>query len=142
MLPGSGRGAYLRCMKIAGAMLADRAEVVGGLLNVVGGGWRYFGRPSFPTTVQGWIVGVLELEPDALGSAPVLRLNIENSDGQDQGLAGSIVVDAMETDAMPMRGVFAVPFSVAVPVPGTMTFSLSGDGFGVLGEIVLPVTQI
>lgn len=119
-------------------MLADEAVIVNGLVNVTGGGWRYVARPEFPTTLQGFVVGVVEVDDAALGSAPVVRLAI--SGGQVDGAPGStLVIDAFVSDGHPMRAAFRLPFSFVMPAPGDLVFTLSADGFGELAAIPLPV---
>ena len=108
-------------MHISTSLLATHAEVGGdGLLAIRGGGWEFYSVPRVPATLQGFLAGLIEFDPDEIGSTHALRLTLTDEHGVDLGSSASMVVLAQRRIAP-----FAVPFTGIVTSAGGFAVTLS-----------------
>ena len=106
---------------ISTSLLATHAEVGGdGLLSVRGGGWEFYSVPRVPSTLQGFLAGLIEFDRDEIGSTHALRLTLADRNGTDLGSSASIMIMAQRRIAP-----FAVPFTGIVTSPGAFAVTLS-----------------
>jgi hypothetical protein len=118
-------------MNVEAIVFANRALVVGGLLSVEGAGWEHYDVPFFPTTVAGYVAGILTLDEEAHGSLPELLLEVHSdSDLVEPSRASMIAVDTRPgtVQGVPYRIAFAIPFMTTAKGPALVNARLTaGD---------------
>lgn len=116
-------------MQVVAAMVANRAEVANGLLNVSGGGWDSFTVHSLPATIPGFLCGVIEVQPEERGQQLVVHVEALDHEGHDAGSHASMVISTTLDDAPPWvtRLPFAMPFVFAASAPGEFTLRMVDD---------------
>ena len=104
-------------MRVEAFLVANQAAVDSSLLHMQGGGWETYKVPWFPGTVRGSVAGIVTFDHEELGSSPVLRLEVTDSEGQVEGSKASMIVDTSRPTDIPgvsSRVPFVLPFSLVV----------------------------
>ena len=70
-------------MQIEYAMIADFAEITGGKLYVMGGGWDTFNAPEVPTQIRIAVAAGVRIGWDETNVPIPLRITIDDDDGQE-----------------------------------------------------------
>ena len=111
-------------------MFANEAALDDGLLVVHGGGWEFFAAESFPTTIGGYIAGVIALDESELDSTPVVRLELGDEEGEIDGMEASMIVGgrrAAPVYDVPSRVPFAIQFATRANGPTLVTARLLAE---------------
>jgi len=113
-------------MKVESVLFANQAATEGPLLNVQGGGWEHYEVPSFPAQVRGFLCGVLVVDENEVGALTAVSLSVEDEQGEEQTLAAMVMKDRRQRThpQIPIRQVFAIPFSLLVKMPHLVTMHL------------------
>ncbi len=127
-------------------LLVANAAVVDALLHVQGGGWDRVVPQAFPAYVQGFVVGIVEIESHERGTTPVLAFVVVDADGHVFGSSGSMIIDGYRASVLAdgsLRQPFAMPFSVMVPAPGPIRVRVEGNGepIGSVDFMVMPLSS-
>ncbi|NOX23754.1 MAG: hypothetical protein GXP36_11785 [Actinobacteria bacterium] len=117
-------------MKITTAMLADAAQVQGGKLFVMGGGFDTISARKFPVVHRAITVALIaEVQPDERHRELEIAVNLIDEDGQDIGVAaqGRLRVGAPPTlpPGSPSYVPIVTPFyNVRFPTPMGYAFAV------------------
>jgi hypothetical protein len=121
-------------MRLTTAMLADAAQVQGGKLFVLGGGFSTISASSFPVVHRSLAVALIaEIEPDERHRNLDLKLELIDEDGNRLGIEakGSLRVGAPA--ALPPGAPSVVPIvtpfhNISIPEPKGYAFVVSFEG--------------
>lgn len=122
-------------MELKVLMLADRAWVAeNGLLYVEGGGWEFIPVAELPTTVTGYVAGIIEYSAEDLGNTHVIQITAKA--GQVEASSGSRVKKAVRRLAP-----FAIPFMTGALSEDTLVVEVVALGTPntFLGSIDAPI---
>ena len=113
-------------------LLCDAATVREGLLHVLGGGISAMGRTDFPSTMQASLAVIVHLHPTELEAPHVLRVLVQNADGQDVAHL-DVTIDATQLKSeFPTRDIvqpIVIPLqNVTLPGPGDYSVEVLIDG--------------
>jgi hypothetical protein len=115
-------------MSFSVLMFADHAVLANGLLYVNGGGVNLFERTAFPTPLNAYLVGVLDLPPEHNGSRVPLSFIIERTENGEVIAQFDAEMGVTLKENAPVRN-FGSPFVIdmrAVPIPVAGSYRLVG----------------
>ena len=117
-------------------LLANQAGVTpNGLLDITGGGWENYPVLSLPTTLDGYVVAILDFGKSEGGEA-VVRMAVSDGTGDPLDAAASIMVRS-ERRLAPI----ALRFTCIIEQSGPFFVELEDDD-GVLGRVDCEVVVV
>ena len=117
-------------MNVEAVMFANRAAIEGSMLTVKGAGWEHFDVRFFPSTVRGFVAGVLTIDADQHGQLLPVVLEVFDDEGHVERTRASMVAIGTRpatVPGVPYRMPFAIAFTTVVRAQTVVKARLHAD---------------